>query len=287
MPHDYAQQCKKIATHTNHNQCIILHKTQVPNLSRAIWVRQSDVKERSWSCEWRSRCGGETVIWCISCPAVRGCQFWLLWLAVFNVRIREIRLKRRTFQNHIYIYIVLSQTNETLTDTCRNPEVDENCSSFTYFCTLESAAFLGGVTIKFYSDWQQMITFSLSFIFFLFSRLLPAWLRQPGLRCGFVRTWSWIWDSKKQKTYNDKRVKPLLISTMSHPRVGGVGGRVDRIESYQLRAHGSRSHQRAPRGWQLKGLDHQTNTVKVAIILMGDWDRKRLRNTYLDSAHRQ
>lgn len=67
---------------------------------------------------------------------------------------------------------------------------------------------------------------------------------------------------------------------------GGRGG-VDRIKSYQLRAHGSRSHRRAPRGWQLKGLDHQTNTVKVAIILMGDWDKKRLRNTYLHAAHRQ
>lgn len=113
MPHNYAEQCKKIATHTNHSQCIILHKTQAPNSSRAIWVCESD--GRTWSCEWRLCCSGETVMWYISCPAVRVCQFWLLWLVVFNARIREIRLKRRTFQNHIYVLYFPKQMRHWLT----------------------------------------------------------------------------------------------------------------------------------------------------------------------------
>lgn len=72
-------------------------------------------------------------------------------------------------------------------------------------------------------------------------------------------------EKKKKKQYlrDDKWVKSLLISSVSHPQ-----WKVDRIKSYQLSACRSHSRQRAPGDWQLKGLDHETNAGKAATVLI-------------------
>ena len=67
---------------------------------------------------------------------------------------------------------------------------------------------------------------------------------------------------KKKCLQDDKWVKSLLISSVSHPQ-----WKVDRIKSYQLSACRSHSRQRAPGDWQLKGLDHETNAGKAATVL--------------------